>query len=546
MINFMQKFIPSKTLLFISTLISIILVLIYNYFLPTLYSAKALVKVGTPTYSNIRVNTEVELLKSNLFISKALKNIDISHFYYKIINYKPYPIDGDSPFKVSITRGYNILFSLKHHDIRSYRLTVEGGEGIERWSYDKILKYGERINNAYFNLLINRVDGVLFDGFDYSFIVYSQNSLISKIKESLDIKRLNNSSIIEINYQDTLPLRAKRFVEELARVSILESKKGKVIEKKPLLLATLKLQNNIDNNITKIKAETKKVEVKKSSLFLNTIIDMPKGVIKIERDYISYILFIILFNIFSIIIVPLFRFKTRKAKITFDEVKDNLDCIIIGLIPYISEDYKDEDSGVATVSMLVSDSFKEVRDNLQFMSPDPTSQIISISTDSTIDINTISNIILNLSNSITYGGQRVVILDLNMQNPSIHQRFNLFNDDGISTVLSHRAMISKVVRYTDNENLDIVTAGSYPPNPWELIDSKRMLEVLEKLRNVYDVIILNMPPLIKDDRLRGVLDIVDVNMYIVDKSNLNESSIYRLNILTKEINNGFSVLFYDS
>jgi capsular exopolysaccharide synthesis family protein len=542
MATLMQKLIPSKTIFFISTLIGVIFVFAYNYFLLPRYSATALIKVGTPTYSNMRVDTEVELLKSNLFISKALKDVDISHFYYQIINYKSYPIDEISPFKVSITRGYNILFSLTHENSTSYRLKANGKDGLESWSYDEVHQYGERINNSYFNLLINRVDGILFDGFDYTFIVYTHNSLISKIKESLDIKRLNNSSIIEITYHDSLPLRAKSFIEALATVSTLESKKGKIIEKKPLLLATLKLQN-IDANATTINKED--IEVKATpNLLLNRIIDMPYSATKESINYISYIIFILVFNMLVALVFPfIFRFKdSENDKRTFEDIKSDLDCILIGDIPYISE-YTDEESGVATVSMLVSDSFKEVRDNLQFMSPDPTSQIISITTDKLMDIHTTSNIILNLSNSITYGGQRVVVLDLNMQNPSIHQRFNLFNDDGVSTVLSHRAMISKVVRYTENENLDIVTAGSYPPNPWELIDSTRMEEVLDKLRNVYDVIILNMPPL-RDDKL-NIFSSVDVNIYIMDKGSLDSSRVDRLNSLKREIK-GFSVLFYDN
>ena len=533
----MQKLLISNKLVIINALIAFIIVLIYNYFIPTLYSAKALIKVGTPTHSNMIVNTEVELLKSSFLISKALKDIDLSHFYYKNINYKSYPIDDNIPFRVLITRGYNILFSLKHHDSRSYRLRATGTDGDKRWSYDEVHLYGKKINNQYFNLIISRIDGVLFDGFDYSFKIYSKNSLIKRIKESLYINRLNHSSIIEINYKDTLPSRAKGLVVALARASVLESKQGDIKERKPLLLATLKLKKMVkqfDTNET-----NNSIDLISKPKISNTIIDIPYDVDIEGKNYILYFIFIVLFTLFNSIII-LFIGNRRVKKQSFTEIKDSLDCVILGSIPQISEHIDDE--GVVTLSMLVTDAFKEVRDSLQFMSPDPTSQIISISSDNLISQKSINSIIFNLSNSITYGGQRVVVLDLNMQNPSIHQKFNLFNDDGVSTVLSHRAMISKVVRYTDNENLDVVTAGTYPPNPWELIDSKRMLEVLEKLRNVYDVIILNMPSL-REDRFKA-LDMADVNMYIINKAMLDNNTKDNIDTLKSGVKR-FSILFYD-
>ena len=72
----------------INFIIAILLIAIYDYFQPTIYSAEATVRVGTPTHSDMRVDTEVELLKSSFLISKALQSIDLSHFYYRNLNYR--------------------------------------------------------------------------------------------------------------------------------------------------------------------------------------------------------------------------------------------------------------------------------------------------------------------------------------------------------------------------------------------------------------------------------------------------------------------------
>jgi len=516
----------------INFIIGIGLVYTYQYFQNNLYNAKASIEVGTPNSSDMRVNTQVELLKSNYLISKAIKNIDLAHIYYKKNNYRNTIISDNSPFIVSMTRGYNILFSLHHINSTSYQLLTN--------DYNKVHHYGDKINNKNFNLTISRRDNILFETLDYSFIVYSQHNLIQKIKNSLSVNRLNNSSIIEVNYQNRIQNRAKDFVISLVKSSVKESKNSHQIEPKPLsLLDTLKLKK--DENGTKDLAKVEPKERQKVSLLWNKIVDLPYNSTLVKINYLFYLALIFIFAIFMTFIPNLFIFSKKEREKDFRYLEDDLDCIILGSIPYIKEER--EEDGSATTNLLVTDAFKELRDNLQFVSTDPTSQVISILSDSSINDIIKSDIIKNLGNSITYGGQRVVILDLNMQYPSIDKKFNLFNDDGMSTVLSHRAMIAKVVRYTENENLDVVTAGKYPPNPFELIGSERMAEVIDKLRNVYDVIILNMPQ-IKVKKI-DILDISDVNIYIIDKNSINNSKIDEVDEFNSKIK-GFNILYYEA
>jgi len=527
----MQKITKYKIYFFINFIIGMGIVYGYQYFQNSLYSAKSSIIVGTPNSSDMRVETQVELLKSTYLISKALKDIDLSHIYYQKINYKNHLLYNKSPFVVSLTRGYNIKFSLHHINSTTYQLITD--------NYSQIHTYGDKINNQNFNLTISRRDNILFEGFDYSFIIYSQHNLINRIKKSLSVNRLSNSSIIEVIYQNESPDRAKNFVIALVKSSVKESRKNNLRE--PISIATLKLKiddNGTDDNSTK---EIETLPKKIISPFSNNIVDLPYDATPVKIDYILYLVVVFIFAILMTILMYLLRFHKKEEEKDFKYIKDELDCIVLGSIPNITEHI--EDDGSATVSLLVTDSFKELRDNLQFVSTDPTSQVISILSDSKIDDVSKSDIISNLGNSITYGGQRVVILDLNMQYPSIDKKFSLFNDDGMSTVLSHRAMIAKVVRYTENENLDVVTAGKYPPNPWQLIDSQRMIEVIDKLRNVYDVIILNMPKL-KSEKL-NILDISDVNIYILDKDSINNKKIDEVDKLNSQVKN-FSVLFYNT
>ena len=69
-----------------------------------------------------------------------------------------------------------------------------------------------------------------------------------------------------------------------------------------------------------------------------------------------------------------------------------------------------------------------------------------------------------------------------------------FQIKGMSTLLSEYTPLNEIIQKTKYDNLDIITSGPIPPNPSELIQSPLMEKVLDKLREIYDVIILDTPP----------------------------------------------------
>jgi tyrosine-protein kinase Etk/Wzc len=141
---------------------------------------------------------------------------------------------------------------------------------------------------------------------------------------------------------------------------------------------------------------------------------------------------------------------------------------------------------------ILAEAFRTIRTNLQFLRAHSGPSVISIT--STISGEGKTFVAINLAGIIAFGGKRVVVVDLDMRKPKIHRGFGVENKEGMSTLLVGRNQLDEVIRRSQMENLDFITAGPTPPNPSELILMPRMQEILGELRRRYDAVILDTPP----------------------------------------------------
>jgi tyrosine-protein kinase Etk/Wzc len=165
----------------------------------------------------------------------------------------------------------------------------------------------------------------------------------------------------------------------------------------------------------------------------------------------------------------------------------------LGVIPRMKEDIPNSMVLVhKNPRSLLSESFRSIRTNLQFIKNTEGPKLITIT--STIAGEGKTFVALNLAGIIAYSGKRVIVCDLDMRKPKIHKGFQTENQEGMSTLLIGRSSLDKTIRKSELENLDFITAGPIPPNPSELIIGEPMQHLLEELKKKYDVIILDTPP----------------------------------------------------
>lgn len=123
----------------------------------------------------------------------------------------------------------------------------------------------------------------------------------------------------------------------------------------------------------------------------------------------------------------------------------------------------------------------------------------------------------NLAIAMAQAGKRVVLLDADLRRPGVYRIFDLENENGLTSLfLDQPVLLEDVLQSTSVEGLKILTSGEPPPNPAEMLDSRRMNEILQMLRQQFDMVIVDSPPAlvvadasILASRCSGALLVVD-------------------------------------
>lgn len=138
-----------------------------------------------------------------------------------------------------------------------------------------------------------------------------------------------------------------------------------------------------------------------------------------------------------------------------------------------------------------SEAYRTLRTNIQYSSFDKEIRTIVVTSSEPGEGK--STTAGNLALSFAQGEKSVILIDCDLRKPSLHKRFKISNMVGLSDVIIGKERIEEVVE-EHSEHLDILTSGKVPPNPSEMLGSKAMSVLLEKLRVKYDVIILDSAP----------------------------------------------------
>ncbi len=234
--------------------------------------------------------------------------------------------------------------------------------------------------------------------------------------------------------------------------------------------------------------------------------------------YLSSIIGTIVFCLLLIIIQYVFFNEIR----TINDINKYTDAPILGIIPrydqFIPVSQLLIDKNPKSV---IAESLRTIRTNLQFINNDEGAKIISIT--STISGEGKTFVTVNLAGIIALSDKKVIVLDLDLRKPKIHHCFNVENKKGVSSILVKNEKIENCINHSNIERLDYITAGPIPPNPSELILSKRLDELIAYLKTIYDFIIFDNPPIgIVADGVK-TFQLADYPIYIM-KSNYSKKS----------------------
>jgi capsular exopolysaccharide synthesis family protein len=161
----------------------------------------------------------------------------------------------------------------------------------------------------------------------------------------------------------------------------------------------------------------------------------------------------------------------------------------------------------------LSESFRALRTNLQYLLHEKDKKVIAITSTITGEGKTFTSI--NLAAIHALAGKKTLLIGLDLRKPKIWRTFGLDNKTGISTFLIGKNQFEEVIHPTFIPNLYVSTAGPIPPNPAELIGSASMIDFVNKSRDEFDIVVIDTPPfgLVIDSVIIGRL--ADVNLFMV-------------------------------
>jgi capsular exopolysaccharide synthesis family protein len=171
-----------------------------------------------------------------------------------------------------------------------------------------------------------------------------------------------------------------------------------------------------------------------------------------------------------------------------------------------------------------AEAFRSLRSNTEFASVDAPVKTVLIT--SSIPGEGKTTTAANLAVAMAQAGSRTILLDADFRKPGIHKVFNLANVVGLSALLRRDgASPGDVVQETEQDNLRIITTGPLPPNPAELLRSKRMSAILEELSITADFVVIDSPPVQAVTDAAILASMADGTLFVVDAGRTHQGTI---------------------
>ncbi|WP_308638429.1 CpsD/CapB family tyrosine-protein kinase [Paenibacillus silvisoli] len=143
---------------------------------------------------------------------------------------------------------------------------------------------------------------------------------------------------------------------------------------------------------------------------------------------------------------------------------------------------------------IVSEAYRTLRTNIQFSAIDRQMKVLMVASATVGEGKTTT--VTNLAVTYAQEGKKVLLIDADLRNPSLHLVFQLTNRIGLTSAFLHQQSLTDVIGETNIDNLFVLTSGPVPPNSSEILGSQRMQFLLEELKNMYDVILFDTPPVL--------------------------------------------------
>ena len=215
---------------------------------------------------------------------------------------------------------------------------------------------------------------------------------------------------------------------------------------------------------------------------------------------------------------------------TTEDVSEKLGLNVFGIIPRIP--FADEDANLPSKRLVttlapktpVVESFRALRTNLNYASAKQKHKIIMVT--SSLPNEGKSTIAGNLAVVMSQTGAKVLLMGCDLRRPSLYEMFSQENVPGLVNLLVDNDQ--SALRHLTNPKLDFLPAGTVPPNPAEILESKRMGYLLDKVREQYDYVIIDAPPVLPVTDTPILAPKVDINLIVIEPCRVPEKAALQM------------------
>ena len=241
--------------------------------------------------------------------------------------------------------------------------------------------------------------------------------------------------------------------------------------------------------------------------FQATVIAPPGQGAQIEPRLLPIMMEALLFGLLAGVALAWIAEISDKSFRTPEEVRRRLGLAVVGHVPPIvpeREAVLQHETGQLALDPSIcafyrsksieAESFRGIRTTLYFSSQNEDCKIIQVTSPNMGDGKT--TLATNLAVSIAQSGKKILLVDADFRRPRLHRMFGLKARTGLASVIQDEAELTDAIQATVVPNLFVLPCGPRPSNPAELLTSPRFKQVLETLRDKFDLILIDTPPLL--------------------------------------------------
>jgi protein-tyrosine kinase len=182
----------------------------------------------------------------------------------------------------------------------------------------------------------------------------------------------------------------------------------------------------------------------------------------------------------------------------------------------------------------ISEAYRVLRTNIQYSSIDRPLKTIVVTSSGPMEGKTTT--VSNLAVAFAQSGSKVLLVDGDLRKPKIHKVFWSANETGLTNFLAAHDDHMKYIRQSAVPNLDILPSGTIPPNPSELLSSNSMKNFINNVKEAYDLIIIDSPPVGSVTDASIISTYVDGTILVVNSGKVAIDALKKTRELLEKVN----------